>query len=154
MAQESVPVAKHRKKVSKTLIVGVLVLAYGVLSIFGNYVQWAGAVKAKAQILTAKEQWVRRGSDYLKLQVRYDVDGKPVTGEVYAFPSELDENSADGGIDVIYKKQRPTYVVSEATLQDKRKLIPWVISVGVLLVGIGLFRQFGMKSRNNNQERT
>src|SRR3954462_9670676 len=146
MSQESVPVAKRRKRVSTTLVIGVLVLAFGVLSIFGNYVQWAGAVKTKAQILTAKEQWVRRGSDYLKLQVKYDANGRSVQGEVYAFPAELASIARDDGINVIYKKDNPTHVVSESTLQVKRKLIPWTISVGVILVAVGLFRHLAMKS--------
>jgi len=146
MNQESVPTVKGSARVSKTLVVGVLVLAFGALSIAGNYVQWAGAVRTRARILTAKEQWVRRGSNYLKLQVAYDVDGRSVTGEVYAMPDELSADAGDGGIDVVYKKESPSRVIAEATLQEKRKLIPWIISARTILTAAGLYLQFATRS--------
>ena len=132
---------------SKTLIAGILVLAFGMLSIFGNYVQWAGAVRTTAKILTSKEQWVRRGSNYLKLQVAYEVDGKTTQSEVYVMPDDLDTNASDGRIELFYKKEQPSDVIAVATLQDKRKNIPWIIAAGAILSGVGLFFQFCQNSQ-------
>jgi hypothetical protein len=152
MNQESWSVSKPRAMMSKTLIVCILILAFGTLSIFGNYVQWTDAVKTSAEILTAKEQWVRRGSNYLKLQVRYDVDGKSVQGEVYAMPDDLGANSCDGGIDVVYKRKNPSDVISAAILQDKRRSIPWIICAGLVLTAVGLYRQFGQRLRESTEK--
>ena len=145
MKQEPTRTSKPGTTISKTLIVGVLVLGCGLLSIFGNYVQWANPEKTRAIIVTSREQWVRRGSNYLKLQVSYDVDGKSVQGEVYAMPAELEATASDGGIDVIYKKDRPSDVIAVAILQEKRKTIPWIIGTGMVLFVLGLFFQFSRK---------
>jgi hypothetical protein len=138
----------RRKRTGKTnaiLILGILAIAFGTLSVFGNYVQWANAVETKAKILSSKEQWVRRGSNQVKLQVAYDVDGKSQQSEVYVMPNTIDANEDDGQIDVLYKKAKPSNVIPKAVLQDKRKTIPWIFTGGVILIAAGLFFQFRQK---------
>ena len=145
MEQQSKPPSKPGTKISKTLILGVLVLVFGILSVFGNYVQWANSERTRAKIMTSQEQWVRRGSNYLKLQVSYDAGGKSMQGEVYAIPAGLDPTASDAGIDVIYKKDRPSDVIAAATLESKRKSIPWIIGAGLVLCVVGVFFQFSRK---------
>lgn len=48
---------------NKTVIIGLGVLIFGIVGIFGNFVQWRNSVSTNAKIVDSKEQVVVRGTD-------------------------------------------------------------------------------------------
>jgi|688.fasta_scaffold1566870_1 hypothetical protein len=135
------PTTAKRRSISKLLLVGLAIIAFGIASIVGNYVQWRDAGNARASIINADMQWVRRGASYLKLQVEFDVDGKKQRAEVSAFPKYVNPGEPTT-IDILYLPKAPENVVSKGVLEEKRAMIPWALAAGAALSALGLWFQW------------
>lgn len=135
------PTNPKGRSISKLLLAGLALLAFGIASVFGNYVQWRDARQARAAIVDADMQWVRRGASYLKLQAEFDVDGKKQLAEVSAFPKHVNPGEP-ATIDIFYLPKSPDHVVSKGVLEEKRAMIPWALAAGAALSAFGLWFQW------------
>lgn len=120
------------------MIFGVLVLAFAGLTYAGTYLQWSDAVKTTAEIQGAEQLRARRGTGNVELTVTYTAEGQQLQREVHVSPKRLRGRDLAEGIDVYYKKSKPTKVTSVDVLEDKRDNIPYMLGLGGLLIVAGV----------------
>ena len=106
--------------------------------------QWRNAKETTAKILSAEEQWVRRGSGNINLDIEYSVNGKMRRGTASVAPSRLKDGNVTE-INVYYMTNKPERVIPVDVLKTKQRdiYIAAIVGVGLTLLGVVLNRRKG-----------
>jgi hypothetical protein len=132
-------------KKNRLLIVGIVVLLFAGVASIGNYLQWSSATQVSADIVTAREQWVRRGENSVNLDIKYPVGPDFLSGTVNLMVSDLEEEGKDGKINVYYLNKDPERVIPVSVLKGKQRAIPIIGAIGAALTVLGYFRRKKMQ---------
>ncbi len=123
------------------LIVGIIVVLFSIVAFASNYLLWSSAPQVSAKILTAKEQWARRGENSVNLDIRYPVGADMLNGTVNMMVSDMEAEAKDGQIDVYYLRTDPGRVIPVSVLKGKLRAAPVIGAIGAVLVAFGYFRR-------------
>jgi hypothetical protein len=122
--------------------IGIFILAFTALSFAGNFLQWKDSTQVSAEITSSAEQWVRRGENSVNVEIRYPVGGETMNGTVNLTASTMEQTADNGKIDVLYMNNKPERVIPVAVLDKKKKAVPVMAGIGILVTLVGAFRAF------------
>ncbi len=122
--------------------IGIIILAFAALSYAGNFLQWKDSTEVSASIEGSSEQWVRRGENSVNVEISYAVGDETMKGTVNLTATTMEQAANSGKIDVLYMNKKPERVIPVAVLDKKKRAVPVMAGIGVLVTLVGAVRAF------------